>query len=344
MNKFIILFCMMFSLCSLTAENSVLGSQINWITSYEDAVNQSKATSKPILLLFTTNYCPWCDKLDAEVFNTNEFAQAAEGKFIFVMIDNSGATGKVSPNLIAQNSELKKKYSIRGFPTVILINSKGQKIGETGYKPGGGKQYAEHLFKMLGDFSGYQQKLSNLEKQNFSGQELKQLYEKAQEFGLDPDCNKIMTVGFESDQKNFFLLERYRYLSYEGRHESQEALSLKKQLLSADPKNESLIHYHIAIIDFEALASTLDSHKKTAEYLVQPLTSYIENFKKQDKTNLWRLHMIISQVYYDKDQTDDALKHAKLSFSTAPLSVQPEIEIVIKNFEQTNSRDTFANF
>lgn len=330
MTKLITLFFALLITFNAAAENPT-SSKINWITSYEDAVNQSKTTSKPILLFFTgSDWCSWCHKLEAEVLNNQEFADAASNKFIFVMLDFP-MSAKLSANLSAQNKQLQKKYDVRGFPTIVLIDSKEQKIGVTGYRAGGGKQYAEHLFKMVSDFSGYQQKIGNLEKQNFSGSELKHLYEKAQEFGLFQDANKIISVGFNSEQRHFFLMERYRFLANEGKIETQEAVRLKNQLLTADSKNENLTHFQIAIIDFEALAKLSESHKKPADFCISPLMEYIEKFGSQDKTNLWRLHMIISQVYYDKNKQDEALNHAKSALSAAPIVVQPEIDIVIKN-------------
>lgn len=334
MQKIFLLLYALIASCSLLAEGHATASRLNWTTNYEEALAQSNATSKPILLLFTaSDYCPWCVKLDSEVFQTTEFANAAADKFIFVMLDLP-SNGKIPANIMAQNQRLKKQYLVKGFPTVILINGKGQKIGETGYKKGGGKQYAEHLFKLVGDFSNYQQKMSSLDKQNFSGQELKIFYEKAQEFGLLQDMNKIMTVGIKSDQKQFFLLERYRFLANEGQFESKEAIALKKQLLATDSKNENFTHYHIAIIDFETLATTSHNSKKPADFFIAPLSNYIEQFSKQDKNNLWRLHMIISQVYYDKDEKEKALQHAELSLISAPPLVQSEIQIVIKNMRQ----------
>lgn len=338
MSKFYILLVTFIALNMSTATlHAATVSKINWITSYEEALVQSKESSKPILLFFTgSDWCTWCHKLDAEVLNTPEFVDATANKFIFVLLDFP-MSAKPSAELAAQNKQLQKKYDVRGFPSIVLLDSKGQKIGVTGYRAGGGKQYAEHLFKMVSDFSAYSQKVSNLLKQNFSGQELKHLYEKAQEFGLLQDANKITEMGFKSDQNEFFGLERYRFLACEGKIKSAEANRLKSQLLANDAQNENMIHYQIAIIDFETLASLAEKDNKSTEFFVAPLADYIERFGNQDKTNLWRLHMIISQVYYDRDEPQESLIHAKKALATAPAFVQPEIAIVIKNFEKKES-------
>lgn len=331
MQKLFIILYAVLAVFTISAESSTT-QKVKWITSYEEAVNQSNATSKPILLFFTgSDWCSWCHKLEAETLNTQEFADVAGDKFIFVTLDFPS-----NPKLQkAQNQELKKKYGVVGFPTIVIVDSKGQKIGQVGYEEGViGKRYGELLMKMVNEYSGYKQKLSSLESQNFSGLELITLYEKAQEFGLFNDIHKIMSFGLQSDQKQFFLIERYRALADEGKMDSKEAINLKKQLFDADASNENFIHYHVAIIDFETLSCLADSHKKPPEYTITPLIEYINKFGAQDKKNLWRLHMIISQVYYDKNRKEEALHHAKLGKEAAPNLVQPEIAIVIKNIEQ----------
>ena len=48
------------------------------------------------------------------------------------------ADGKFYPDLV-------KKYGIKGFPMALILDGDGKKVGETGYRKGGAKPYAEHL-------------------------------------------------------------------------------------------------------------------------------------------------------------------------------------------------------
>ncbi len=43
------------------------------------------------------------------------------------------------------NPKLVKKYGITGFPTALILDGDGNKVGETGFRKGGAKPYAEHL-------------------------------------------------------------------------------------------------------------------------------------------------------------------------------------------------------
>ena len=44
-----------------------------------------------------------------------------------------------------QNTELAKKYGVRGYPTVLLVDSGGKVLLKTGYRPGGPAKYITHL-------------------------------------------------------------------------------------------------------------------------------------------------------------------------------------------------------
>lgn len=140
--KLFLIFVWIFSLNAKSME-------INWLTDYEEALKQSKATSKPVLLFFTgSDWCYSCTKLKSEALSTPQFSAATFDKFIFVIIDFPKKI-KASPLLAAQASNLQKKYEIVALPTIVLIDSTGRKLGTRGYKAGGGKLYADHLLELL---------------------------------------------------------------------------------------------------------------------------------------------------------------------------------------------------
>lgn len=280
-----------------------------------------------------SDWCSWCNKLEEEVFDDPEFAQAAADQFIFLKLDFPLNTS-LPANLAAQNKQLQKKFDIRSFPTVILIDANyQQQIGTTGYRAGGGKQYATHLFGMVNDYAGYKGKMRSLGQQKLSSADLRQLYEKAKALSLDNDARLVLRIGMETEDNLFFLTEQYRFLVGEGQIAGQEAVALKLQLLNGDPQNLRKTHYHLAVIDFEAGYENSEREDLSADALVAPLLQYIERFGAQDKENLWRLQMIISQVYFDKSRLTDSLRYAKQAYLSAPASVQSEIAMAIKNIE-----------
>lgn len=324
--------------CSFFCQNSCWAHQnrtptINWLTNYEEAVKQSKEQAKPLLLFFTgTGWCPACAKLEEEVLHTYEFAESSGNQFIFMKLDFPQDKNFADPQTSSQNRLLLKKFDVRSFPTIILFDAQNQRqIGITGYRPGGARQYSNHLNNMVNDYSNYNQKIQKMDNHQLSGIELKQLYEKAKEFDLENDLPIIIKSGVNSDLKTFFLLERYRLLSDEGMAHTKEAQALKHQLLTSDPTNGSKIHYEIAVIDFEAYSEEKDHY--SAAHAAAPLIEYVEKFGKTDKENLWRLHMIISQVFLDENLLKEALNYAESSYECAPSTTRPDIAVVIKNIQ-----------
>lgn len=108
-----------------------------WLTSYSDAVAQSKASGKPILMDFTgSNWCGWCKRLKAEVFETAEFKQWATSNVVLLELDFPRGIPQ-NAALKQQNQELAQKFGISGYPTIIFANASGKVLGKYGYDEGG---------------------------------------------------------------------------------------------------------------------------------------------------------------------------------------------------------------
>lgn len=320
----------------LQAETASLHGSITWLTNYEEAVDKAKSSSKPIILFFTgSDFCTWCTKLEKEVFETQEFANLAGNQFIFLKLDFP-QNHPLTPQLSAQNKQLQNKYGVRRFPTLVILDSTAQQqIGQAGYRTGGGRQYAEYLKKMVENHNNYKKNLQASHNGKLSGIELRKLYEKSKELDLPNDTSYLLKIGMESELKKYFLTERYRFLAEEGLIHNKEAVAIKQQLLALDRDNLEHAHYDIAVIEFEAFS---EEKGKSKDEAIEPLLDYIERFGTQDKGNLWRLEMIVSQVYLDKNHLPAALKHAQASYDSSPVSVQGEIASAIRNIQsQINS-------
>lgn len=335
MNKLVQSFILLTISCliSLEAAQPSNGRAITWITSYEEAVNQSKDRYKPILLFFTgSDWCSWCHKLEKEVLDTQEFALSNGDQFIFVKLDFP-LNRSLPRSETSQNKELQRKYDVRSFPTIVILDPQQRQIGVTGYRPGGAKAYGDHLEKIVNDYTTYQEKVKGLEKNRVSSIELKQMYLKAKELGRLSEGMQIVNAGMKNRDNLFFMIERYRFLADEGQLFDEETIQLRKAILDSDPYNKKQTHYHIAVIDFEAACEEMEKENFSPEIAVAPLVSYIERFGKQDPDHLWRLQMIISQIFLDKGKLPDALKYARASLNAAPEPSRPEIGLAIRSIE-----------
>jgi len=315
-------------------QQDIYGESIGWTTSYEEALNKSKNESKPIVLFFTgSDWCTWCKKLEKESLHTDEFAKAAGDKFVFLMLDYP-MKEKQQLGLIEQNKKLQQKFDVKSFPSLILMSPNGKQIGITGYRKGGGKQYADHLLKMVEDFTSYDEGVKQIDSKTLTGIELKHLYRKAKEFDNYVDQNEIIKLGMKSDRAQYFMIEHYRFLAREGQIHDSEAVFIKKQLLDNDPTNRYFTHYQLACIEFNAYADEMEKENYSADIAVAPLVKYLVNFGEQDIINLWRINMIIAQVYNDKMETSKALKFAKCAHDCAPDESKADIAMVITNIER----------
>ncbi|MFO7832140.1 MAG: thioredoxin family protein, partial [Desulfuromonadaceae bacterium] len=93
-------------------------------------------------------WCPWCIKLDTNVFSTSEFAEFAAAELVLVKVDFPRKE-QLSQEQSAANERLAKKYRVRGFPTLIILNSQGERVGSTGFRQESTKRYIEHLQGMM---------------------------------------------------------------------------------------------------------------------------------------------------------------------------------------------------
>jgi thioredoxin-related protein len=121
---------------SLHAADEALGS--GWTEKYDEAVAESKKTGLPILADFTgSDWCSWCIKLHQEVFDTQEFKDWAAKNVVLLELDFPQRKAQDAA-LKAKNKELSEKYVVQAFPTILILDAEGKKLGKVGYKPGGG--------------------------------------------------------------------------------------------------------------------------------------------------------------------------------------------------------------
>ena len=281
---------------------------LEWMTQYDAAVKEAKTKQLPLLLYFTETDCRWCAKLDNEALATPEFSEATKNRFIFVKVDFPSDNAD-------QNAALQRRFNVRGFPTIILLDPDEQQIGITGYRPGGGKEFAQHLLQIVHDYAGYKGQLNTMDLQS----DLKGLYEKAKTYQVPNDMNKIINKGIHSNESSYFILERLRRHSCLDQLSADESNSLREKLLSSNPGMET--EFNLAVIDFERTNA------------IDPLVAYLTKYGTSDKDNHWRINTIISQVLYEQNLYAEALKYARQSLETAPSSKRSEIAEAIEEIK-----------
>ena len=119
------------------AASSVFAAE-GWQTDYKAALEQAAKENKPVLLDFTgSDWCGWCIKLNKETFSQPEFKKFAAENLVLVEVDFPNNKPQ-SDAVKQQNQEIQAKFGVRGFPTLVLLDSKGKEIARnSGYLPGG---------------------------------------------------------------------------------------------------------------------------------------------------------------------------------------------------------------
>jgi protein disulfide-isomerase len=130
------------------ALQSMAAEELNWQTDLPKAQAQAKKEGKLVMMDFTgSDWCGWCIKLHKEVFSQPEFADYAKKNLVLVQVDFPRAKPQ-SGELKSANQALQEKYKIEGYPTIIVLNGEGKKVGELGYQPGGPKAFIASLNKL----------------------------------------------------------------------------------------------------------------------------------------------------------------------------------------------------
>ncbi|MEX2214001.1 MAG: thioredoxin family protein [Phycisphaeraceae bacterium] len=129
---------MMFALMGLILAGSVQADE-SWTEDLAAAKEAAKKGSKIIVADFTgSDWCGFCKKQHAEVFDTDAFKAWAKENAVLLTVDFPSKK-QLSDETKKQNATLKEKFAIRGFPTVIFMNEKGEELGRfVGYRPGSG--------------------------------------------------------------------------------------------------------------------------------------------------------------------------------------------------------------
>jgi protein disulfide-isomerase len=118
-----------------------------WLTNLKQAQAETKANNKLLLVNFTgSDWCGYCIALDKEVFSKPSFKEYARQNFVLLDIDFP--RGKRLTKTQKQQSEsLADEHGVRGFPTIIVFDSSGNKLGQLGYMSGGPAAFIAALEK-----------------------------------------------------------------------------------------------------------------------------------------------------------------------------------------------------
>ena len=94
----------------------VVTQKAKWQKNFEKAQKLAKRKNKPLLVFFTgSDWCGPCKNLQKD--------------FILYEADFPRRTDIITPEKKKENIKIQRKYGVRGYPTILILNSKGEEIG-----------------------------------------------------------------------------------------------------------------------------------------------------------------------------------------------------------------------
>ena len=96
------------------------GAHAAWYDSIDEGAVQAEAAGKPMLVLYTADWCPPCKKLTKQTFPDEQVAKFLADNYILIKIDMTDAD---SPN-----QAIARDYEVRSVPTMIIYTSQGIEI------------------------------------------------------------------------------------------------------------------------------------------------------------------------------------------------------------------------
>ena len=140
-NKVLVLSLLFLVILSCSINNDYPWTSI----ALEEIINDN--TDKLVLVDFETEWCVWCDRLDTDTYTDQRVIEFAKKNLISKKIDAEKNNGP----------QQKKKYRVKGYPTILLLDSEGNEIDRIiGYRP------PEEFFNELNRIKNRENTLSDL--------------------------------------------------------------------------------------------------------------------------------------------------------------------------------------
>jgi len=95
---------------------------IPWLHDERLAVQQSRATGKPLLIDFFAEWCAACKELDVHTWADPTVAREVADRFVPLKIDSTEESD--------ENDSLQKKYGVPGLPTVLMMACRDERPPE----------------------------------------------------------------------------------------------------------------------------------------------------------------------------------------------------------------------
>jgi len=100
----------------------VYAENINWLYSVKDGLQKSKELDRPLMIYVKGEHCPWCKKMEEDIFGDKDMAKVLNQKFVLVKLDKRSKDVEtyfpdvyITPTTFFIGYNKKPLYRIDGF-------------------------------------------------------------------------------------------------------------------------------------------------------------------------------------------------------------------------------------
>ncbi len=123
-SKPIILICVVaIAMLAVCAKEKHVPTAINWLNSYEVALQLARQKKQPIMIDFYTDWCGWCERLD-DITYIDSLVVSESSKFVSLKLDAD------------RERSVSRRYRVQAFPTILFVGPDGEEIHRVvGFRP-----------------------------------------------------------------------------------------------------------------------------------------------------------------------------------------------------------------
>jgi thioredoxin-related protein len=119
-----------------------------WLTDYGAGRTIAAQQDRCIFLAFTSDEVgEWSKKMEDEIFETDDFKKYARKNLVLVKIEASESA--TQPDVAAERRTLADSFNVRGYPTVVVVNPRGEKLLVSKYMRGGPKFFLSQIDSVI---------------------------------------------------------------------------------------------------------------------------------------------------------------------------------------------------
>ncbi len=124
--------------------------EIHWYD-LQEGLKLAQERNKHVFIDFSTSWCGWCRKMEADVFSDPQVEKVLNEDFVPVKVDgDSEKELEIKGYKVTEKNLTKYEFGVRGYPTFWFLTPEGNKVGAIiGYKP---KDYMLQQFAMVKDY------------------------------------------------------------------------------------------------------------------------------------------------------------------------------------------------